>query len=182
MEEDKIMSLEEWTDFYLKRISELKRLTAIERNILELSNEKDKTKIQESVLDRLLNNEYRKYKIDEENKIQQRKADERSREILQRLRTPKKSARKKRNHELISIGALTEVVGFEKDRGLVAGALAYILEQSKHNPNLLDQLKSKGDKILHDREMKRKAEREERRKARESEAVNQHNQHNQHNQ
>lgn len=168
MSEDNIMNVEEWTAFYLDRISELKRLTAIEKNILELSLESEKTKIQESILQRLLNNEYRKYKSDEEFKIEQKKTDERSRELLQRLRAPKRSSRKKRDHELISIGALTDVLDFPKDRGTVAGAFAYILEQSKINPNFMDQIKSKGDKIIHDREIQRKQEREERRLAKEA--------------
>lgn len=163
MSDNQIMDFDQWQNFYLQRISELKRLTAIEKNILDLFSEEDKTKIQESVLQRLLNNEYKKYKTDEEFKIEQKKTDERSRELLQRLRAPKRSARKKRDHELISIGALTDVVGFPKDRGTVTGALSYILEQSKINPDFMNQIKTKGDKILHDREVERKQEREKRR-------------------
>lgn len=168
MSDNQIMDFDQWQSFYLERISELKRLSAIEKNILELFSEQDKTKIQDSVLQRLLNNEYRKYKTDEEFKLEQKKTDQRSRELLQRLRAPKRSARKQRDHELISIGALTDVIGFPKDRGTVAGALAYILEQANNDPNFLEQIKTKGDKIIHDREIKRKQEREVRRQEKEA--------------
>lgn len=64
--------------------------------------------------------------------------------------------RKQRAHELITIGALTEVIGFEKDRGLIAGVLLEALERFKNDDTLMKQLKDKGDTLLHSIEIQKK--------------------------
>ena len=71
-------------------------------------------------------------------------------------------SRKERAHELISIGALTEVVKFEKDRGLIAGALLDVLDRINTNEQVKWDLKKRGDDLLHQIELENKAKKEQR--------------------
>ena len=82
-------------------------------------------------------------------------------QLFDSLRKEKREAaarsRKERAHELITIGALTEVTNFEKDRGLIAGVLLDALERFSQNESLRFDLKKRGDALLHQIEVENKA-------------------------
>ncbi|WP_171252099.1 conjugal transfer protein TraD, partial [Acinetobacter baumannii] len=66
--------------------------------------------------------------------------------------------RKKREHKLISIGALFEIVDFPtEDKGIITGVLLKALESYKSNPQHFDSLKIAGDKFIADREQSKKS-------------------------
>ncbi len=66
--------------------------------------------------------------------------------------------RKKREHKLISIGALFEMVDFPtEDKGIITGLLLDAMEKAKSNNGLFQQFKISGDKFITEREQSRKA-------------------------
>ena len=70
-----------------------------------------------------------------------------------------KKTRRQRAHELITIGSLTELIGFPKDRGIVAGALDYVLEKIREDKNFENIIKTRGNRIIKDREDEKTARR-----------------------
>ena len=91
-----------------------------------------------------------------------KKSKEQQKAILAKLKKAdsqrKSNNRKKREHELITIGALTDLTKFPKDRGTVTGAFLYILDRIKENPGFEHQLKIRGDDLLRQREIEKKGE------------------------
>lgn len=143
----------EWKKSYISQALEKKRKNAIEKIVCSSIDDNKLTVVQKNTIEKILKKEYRKHLSDEEIKGLSKKLIEKNKE-----KNKSKSAelRKKRAHNLISIGALIEVAGFPSDRGTILGAYDYILNKSKSDPNLMSSLKAKGDEILALREAKKK--------------------------
>ena len=113
------------------------------------------TKQQISSFERVMKNEFKKHKA----RLELEKIKEDEKKLLASL---KKAAqvkdRKKREHKLISIGALFEIVDFPtEDKGIITGVLLKALESYKSNPQHFDSLKIAGDKFIADREQSKKS-------------------------
>lgn len=154
-----IKTLEEWQIEYFNGLQKKKKLTANESLILDMYNQENKTSIIQNSLKTLLKSRYNDYKREVEYQTERDKAKEHEQAILAKLKKAKnhqnQQNRKKREHELITIGALTDVTKFPKDRGIVTGAFLYILDKIKENPNFEHQLKVRGDELLREREMEK---------------------------
>lgn len=151
----------EWKSDFLSRLSNKKRLTSIEKIILTLAFDAQLPKMKQTALERLLRTEYKK-QIAESNLSKEKKlAAEKQHELLKQLRalerTQSKISRQKRAHELITIGALTELLTFPKDRGTVCGALDFVLAKIKSDKDFEHQIKQRGDAILKQREEEKQA-------------------------
>ena len=151
-----MQNFEEWKISYLKTISEKRRLKSSEKVILEMSRKENLSKVQTLSFIRLLQAEYKKYRIDLNMKAKIAAETGKQKELLEKISNIKtkeeKKSRRARAHELITIGALTELIGFPKDRGIVAGALGFVLEKIRQDPNFENLIKTKGNKIIKDRE------------------------------
>lgn len=157
-----IKDFETWKSEYFSELEKKEKLTSNERMIFDLNNQPEKSSVEKNALSSLLNNHYREYKRDTEYQIEREKSKEQQKAILAKLKKSasrrKSNNRKKREHELITIGALTDLTKFPKDRGTVTGAFLYILDRIKENPGFEHQLKIRGDDLLLQREIEKKGE------------------------
>lgn len=125
--------------------------------LFESLNNNTATKAQISSIERILKNEFKKHKIN----LTLQKAKEEERKILANVKkqvaTERNKDRKKREHHLITVGALFDMVGFDiHDRGLITGMLLDTLDKSKTDKDLFSKLKIIGDQFIHDREQEKK--------------------------
>lgn len=116
------------------------------------------TKQQISSFERVMKNEFKKYKA----RLELEKIKEDEKKLLASLKKEAQAAqakdRKKREHKLISIGALFEMVDFPtEDKGIITGLLLDAMEKAKSNNGLFQQFKISGDKFITEREQSRKA-------------------------
>ncbi|WP_104511592.1 conjugal transfer protein TraD [Acinetobacter indicus] len=116
------------------------------------------TKQQISSFERVMKNEFKKHKA----RLELEKIKEDEKKLLASLKKDAQAAqvkdRKKREHKLISIGALFEIVDFPtEDKGIITGVLLKALESYKSNPQHFDSLKIAGDKFIADREQSKKS-------------------------
>ena len=145
----------------IQRISNVEKKSQIEQIIFDLvkSIQSDNpAKIQLSSFERILKNEFKKYKT----KLDLEKIKEDEKKVLADLKKDiqAKNAkdRKKREHHLISIGALFDMVSFPADdKGIITGMLLNAIEQAKSNPQYLQNFKIKGDQFITQRENEKKA-------------------------
>lgn len=155
-----MMNFEEWQANYFSELASKQKLTANEKLILDLHNQDSTTSVVSNALKSLLKSKYNEYKREVEYLAEKEKNKENMHNILMKLKNEKnrrnQQNRKKREHTLITIGALTDLTNFPKDRGIVTGAFLYILDKIKENPNFENQLKIRGDELLRDREMEKK--------------------------
>jgi hypothetical protein len=155
------MEKQQWIDSHVSDLKKSKRLSSNGKIILDLHNRSDKTSIQEKMLSSILDSEYKAYLAKLDFEKAKKNANDKAKLALEAIKRSQlaenKKNRKKREHELITIGALTDTVGFEKDRGLVAGALIYVLEKMQNNDAFKLEIKEKGDALLHERELQKKS-------------------------
>lgn len=159
-----ILEFDAWKSQYIEAIRNKTRKSSVEKTLLEYLDSEDKTKVKERVFNQILTQGYKAYKKEAELKILAEKASAETRTLIAKLKHKPvaSNSRKKRAHELITLGTLTELVDFPKDRGVIAGAYLYILDEIKKRPEFENELKLKGDEILAQRE----AEKEQQRLAR----------------
>ena len=105
-----------------------------------------------------MKNEFKKYKA----RLELEKIKEDEKKLLAGLKKEAQVAqakdRKKREHKLITIGALFEMVDFPSDdKGLITGMLLSAIENAKNNSSYFDSLKASGDKFINDREQAKKS-------------------------
>lgn len=145
----------------LDRLKKLENKNQTEDIILTLVSNIESgtpTKQQNSSFERIMKNEFKKYKA----RLELDKIKEDEKKLLAGFKKDAQVAqakdRKKREHKLITIGALFEMVDFpSEDKGIITGMLLKALESSKNNSNYFDDLKAIGDKFINDREQSKKA-------------------------
>ncbi len=142
------MDLVAWIETRITYIKGLKAPSNTQKLIVDLYHRPHRTTIENRQLNTLLNLE----------RIHERK---------EKTKTPTTvHARKKENHrasasELKELGSIVELLNFEKDKGLLAGALLYVLDQIKNDEgqDFKMALKHRGDKLLLAQEEARQAKR-----------------------
>lgn len=158
-----ISSFEEWKVEYLENLANKEKPKSAEKIILQMSNNPSLPKVQQVSLQKLLQAEYKKYCITCNLKSDLEAENAKQKELIRRIHEVQtreaKKTRRQRAHELITIGSLTELIGFPKDRGIVAGALDYVLEKIREDKNFENIIKTRGNRIIKDREDEKTARR-----------------------
>ena len=145
----------------IDRLKKLENKSQTEEIILTLVSNIESgtpTKQQISSFERIMKNEFKKYKA----RLELEKIKEDEKKLLAGLKKEAQVAqakeRKKREHKLITIGALFEMVDFpSEDKGIITGMLLSAIENAKNNPSYFDSLKASGDKFINDREQAKKS-------------------------
>lgn len=154
------MDKQQWVDSYLLSLKQSNRLNSNGKIILDLHNRLNKNALQEKMLTSIIDGEYKAYLAKLDFDKARKNANDKAKFALERIKksqiSENKKNRKKREHELITIGALTDTVGFEKDRGLITGVLLYMVDELNSNESFKVELKERGDKFLHEREIMNK--------------------------
>ena len=160
------LSRSEWEIEHVKNIRSMHKKSSRTQAFLDLFDNTNRTAHQERVLKSIFNSEYKTYSVKFEYEQTKNNADN---EYLKLFEVVKKEnqkkalqTRKERAHELITIGALTEVTNFDKDRGLITGVLLDALDRIKSNEQVKWDLKKRGDELLHQIELENKAKKEQR--------------------
>jgi hypothetical protein len=160
------LSREAWEIEHIKNMRLMQKKTSKIQAFLDLFDNSNRTAHQERVLKNVFNSEYKTYSIKFEYEQTKKISDSEYLKLFEVVKKTKQKevaqSRKERAHELISIGALTEVVKFEKDRGLIAGALLDVLDRINTNEQVKWDLKKRGDDLLHQIELENKAKKEQR--------------------
>ena len=160
------LSREAWEIEHIKNMRLMQKKTSKIQAFLDLFDNANRTAHQERVLKNVFNSEYKTYSIKFEYEQTKKISDSEYLKLFEVVKKTKHKevaqSRKERAHELITIGALTEVVKFEKDRGLIAGVLLDALDRIKNNEQLKLDLKKRGDDLLHQIELENKAKKEQR--------------------
>ena len=154
------LSRQDWETVHIDSIAKQEKKTSKSKLLFDLYQVQDKKPVQARALKKILDDEYKLYCMEFDLKESKKKASSGYTQLLniskQEKNKQQAKTRKQRAHELITIGALTEVIGFEKDRGLIAGVLLEALERFKNDDTLMKQLKDKGDTLLHSIEIQKK--------------------------
>ena len=155
------MNREDWEKSYINDLRTNEKKSEKMQSVLDLYDREEKTNFQRRALKNLLDREYKAYSMKFEFEQTKKDKDNALSQLFDSLKKEKREAaarsRKERAHELITIGALTEVTNFEKDRGLIAGVLLEALERFSQNESLRFDLKKRGDVLLHQIEIENKA-------------------------
>ena len=154
------LARQDWETAHIDSIAKQEKKTSKAKLLFDLYQVQDKKPVQARALKKILDDEYKLYCMEFDLKESKKKASSGYTQLLtiskQEKNKQQAKTRKQRAHELITIGALTEVIGFEKDRGLIAGVLLEALERFKNDDTLMKQLKDKGDTLLHSIEIQKK--------------------------
>lgn len=160
------LSREAWEIEHIKNLRLMQKRPSKIQAFLDLFDNTNRTAHQERVLKNIFNNEYKTYSIKFEYEQTKKIVNDEYLKLFEVVKKAKQKEvvqnRKERAHELITIGALTEVVKFEKDRGLIAGVLLDALDRFRNNEKLKLDLKKRGDDLLHQIELENKAKKEQR--------------------
>ena len=160
------LSREAWEIEHIKNMRLMQKRPSKIQAFLDLFDNTNRTAHQERVLKNIFNNEYKTYSIKFEYEQNKKIVNDEYLKLFEVVKKAKQKEviqnRKERAHELITIGALTEVVKFEKDRGLIAGVLLDALDRFRNNEKLKFDLKKRGDDLLHQIELENKAKKEQR--------------------
>ena len=145
----------------IERLKSLEQKSQTEQIIFDLSQSIESgntTKIHLSSFERILKNEFKKNKA----KLDLEKIKEDEKKLLANLKKDAQAKsvkdRKKREHTLISIGALFDMVNFPmEDRGIITGMLLNAIENSKTDSQYFQNFKIKGDEFIAKREAEKKS-------------------------
>ena len=155
------LSRDDWEKSYIEELRSSEKKSEKIQSVLDLYSREDKTNFQKRTLKNLLDREYKTYSIKFDFDQSKKEKDNALSQLFDTLKKEKREAvarsRKERAHELITIGALTEVTNFEKDRGLIAGVLLDALDRFSQNESLRFDLKKRGDTLLHQIEVENKS-------------------------
>lgn len=153
------LSKEQWQDSYVSSIRQATKKNSKNTMLLELFDKQGKTPFEERLLKTMFDSEYKSYLAKLDFESIKKSADEKYLTALESLKKERQreaaKSRKSRAHELIKIGALTDVADFEKDRGLILGALLHVKEIINNNAEFKKQLKDSGDALLHEIEKRK---------------------------
>lgn len=175
------LNRESWEVEHIKNMRSMQKKTSKVQVFLDLLDNVKKTAHQERALKSIFNSEYKAYSMKYDYEQTKKSADSEYLKLFEVVKKAKKKevaqSRKERAHELITIGALTEVTNFDKDRGLITGVLLDALDRIKNNEQLKFDLKKRGDNLLHQIEIENKKNKEQRQsiKAVTSETANKSN-------
>ena len=160
------LNREAWEVEHVKSLRSMEKKSSKIQSFLDLIDSETKTQFQERTLKNILTSEYKAYSMKFDFEQTKKNADNEYSKLIESVKKEKVKAvvqsRKERAHELITIGALTEVTNFEKDRGLIAGVLLDALDRKKSNEQVNWDLKKRGDELLHQIELENKAKKEQR--------------------
>ena len=155
------LARQDWETAHIDSIAKQEKKTSKAKLLFDLYQVQDKKPVQARALKKILDDEYKLYCMEFDLKESKKKASSGYTQLLniskQEKNKQQAKTRKQRAHELITIGALTEVIGFEKDRGLIAGVLLEAIERFSQNESLRFDLKKRGDALLHQIEVENKA-------------------------
>jgi Conjugal transfer protein TraD len=142
-----IVDKNEWVEKRVAYIQGLKSPSDVQKMILELYTLPNRTANENKQLDALIKVE----KINE-------KAEVAKAQAYKIIHARKEEGRKARTRELIELGGIVQLTNFEKDKGLLAGALLYVIDQFKGHKgeDLKTTLKIRGDRLLEEREEAKK--------------------------
>jgi Conjugal transfer protein TraD len=137
----------EWIEKRLGYIQGLKSPSDMQKLILELYSLSNPTPHELKQLDALL-------KVERINE----RAEEAKIKAYKIVQARKEQSRKERTRELIELGGIVQLTQFEKDKGLLTGALLYVMEllKEQNGETLKTTLKIRGDQLLEEREAERK--------------------------
>lgn len=154
----------QWEIQFIETLKKTPKKNSKNVTLLDLYDNQNRTPFQDRLLKNILDGEYKTYSAKFDFDQSKKMADDKYAKALEAMRKEKQKAtaqsRKQRAHELITIGALTEITHFEKDRGLIAGVLLDALERFNVDENLKRLLKNRGDELLHEIELKNKKSKE----------------------
>lgn len=154
----------QWEIQFIDTLKKTPKKNSKNITLLELYDSQNRTPFQDRLLKNILDGEYKAFCAKYEFEQSKKTADDKYAKALEAMRKEKQKAtaqsRKQRAHELITIGALTEITHFEKDRGLIAGVLLDALDRFNLDENLKRTLKNRGDELLHEIELKNKKSKE----------------------
>lgn len=160
------LNREAWEIEHVKNMRLIQKKTSKVQAFLDLFDNTNRSAHQERVLKSIFNSEYKTYSIKFEYEQTKKIADSEYMKLFEVVKKAKQKevaqSRKERAHELITIGSLTEVTKFDKDRGLIAGVLLDALDRIKNNEQLKWDFKKRGDDLLHQIELENKAKKEQR--------------------
>lgn len=155
------LSRQDWENTHIENISKQEKRTSKAKLLFDLYQVQEKKPVQARALKKILDDEYKLYCMEFDLRESKKKASSGYTQLLniskQEKSKQKAKTRKERAHELITIGALTEVTGFEKDRGLITGVLLDALDRMNANQDLKRILKNRGDELLHQIELQKKS-------------------------
>lgn len=142
----------------LKNIGQKSQTEQVIFDLFKVIESGTSTKLHFNSFERILKNEFKKHKA----RIGLEKIKDDEKRLLANLKkdAQAKSAqlRKKREHTLISIGALFDMVEFPtQDRGIITGVILEAMERSKSQPQYFEQCKIKGYQFIAQRENEKKA-------------------------
>jgi hypothetical protein len=137
----------EWIEKRLGYIQGLKSPSDMQKLILELYTLSNPTQHELKQLDALL-------KVERINE----RAEEAKIKAYKIVQARKEQSRKERTRELIELGGIVQLTQFEKDKGLLTGALLYLMDlfKDQNGETLKTTLKIRGDQRLEEREAERK--------------------------
>ena len=160
------LSRDEWEVEHVENLRSMQKKSSKIQALLDLIDSEKKTQFQERALKNIFNSEYKTYSMKFDIEQSKKNSESEYSKLIQSVKKEKVKAvvksRKERAHELITIGALTEVTNFEKDRGLIAGVLLDALDRINTNEQVKWDLKKRGDELLHKIELENKAKKEQR--------------------
>lgn len=167
-EKDTKLNRADWESKYIQDLKAQPKKSSKVQALLDVLANASATSFQKNSAKNILDTAYRAYSIKFDFDKAQKKSDEQFAKLLSAKQSVEKKkvaqSRQERAHELITIGALTEVTNFEKDRGLIAGALLDVLDRINANEQVKWDLKKRGDDLLHEIELEKKSKRERRNK------------------
>jgi hypothetical protein len=135
----------EWLSERVKFIKGLRSPTETQKMLVELAEVESPSKQEMKQIDALVRLE----KINE-------KADEAKSAALRMLNARREEQRKLRTQQLIELGGVVTMVDFSMDRGTLAGALLWALDQFGTDDDLQHTLKKRGDAFIFQRENEKK--------------------------
>jgi hypothetical protein len=145
------MNKADWLDFYIENSKKSTRLSSNAKIILDFKSRSELTRVQTKILNSIVDAEYKTYLARLDFATAKTNANNKAKAALDSMKklqqSEKNISRKKREHELITIGLLTDVCGFEKDRGLILGALLNALDSIQDNV-FKQKTKARGDELL----------------------------------
>ncbi|QCP55138.1 hypothetical protein FAZ95_39105 [Trinickia violacea] len=83
------------------------------------------------------------------------KAEEAKAEVARMMAERRDQVRKARTRELIELGGIVSMANFPVDRGVLTGALLWVLDEMKSDASVEAQLKKRGDTFIAQREKER---------------------------
>lgn len=141
----------------LKNLDQKSQTEQIIFDLIQSIESGNTTKLHLNSFERILKNEFKKNKV----KLDLEKIKEDEKKFLATLKKDAQAKnakdRKKREHTLISIGALFDMVDFpSEDKGIITGMLLDVMEKAKLNDSIFNQYKISGDKFITEREQQKK--------------------------